>query len=203
MCLNFLSTILTFAASSEPTFFFCPNRGLIRTKNIYIKVLLTSTAYKNQQRSVRTFSITWHKCKISAFGSIWHFRTTFLPLVAELATRALHDEAPFMLATDYLFSRTFHQLHSFPTHTLSDKFFYSIWETHYVIILLATGKICLSQADLKRQYLFAADSVKPDEPDTPVHVGTPLFALRHNWRDRFSAFTACSATRFASVSISA
>jgi len=46
-------------------------------------------------------------------------------------------------------------------------------------------------------------SNNPDEPDTPVHVGTPLAAPRHRWRDRLSAFTALSATRLASLSTKA
>lgn len=52
-------------------------------------------------------------------------------------------------------------------------------------------------------YLFEVSSDRPDEPDAPVHVGTPLTAPRHRWRDFLSALTAFSATRLASLSTSA
>lgn len=59
------------------------------------------------------------------------------------------------------------------------------------------------QFKIPQPYLFEVSSDKPDEPDTPVHVGTPLTARRHRWRDFLSALTAFSATRLASLSTSA
>lgn len=52
-------------------------------------------------------------------------------------------------------------------------------------------------------HLFGGGSNRPDEPDEPVQVGTPLAAPRHCRRDRLSALTAFSATRFASLSTKA
>ena len=52
-------------------------------------------------------------------------------------------------------------------------------------------------------HLFGGGSDRPDEPDEPVQVGTPLAAPRHCLRDRLRALTAFSATRFASLSTKA
>ena len=52
-------------------------------------------------------------------------------------------------------------------------------------------------------YLLGCGSDKPDEPDRPVQVRTPLAAPRHRWRDLLRASTALCATRFASPSTKA
>lgn len=61
----------------------------------------------------------------------------------------------------------------------------------------------VSAKTLMLSYLLATRSDKPDDPETPVHVGTPLVAPRHRWRDLLRALTALWATRFASHSIKA
>lgn len=63
--------------------------------------------------------------------------------------------------------------------------------------------IRVSAKTLMLSYFLATRSDKPDDPETPVHVGTPLVARRHRWRDLLRALTAPWATRFASHSIKA
>ena len=74
------------------------------------------------------------------------------------------------------------------------------------MLMRTPAKILLYTAynlNFPQPYLFEGSSDRPDEPDAPVHVGTPLTALRHRWRDFLSALTAFSATRLASLSTSA
>ena len=63
--------------------------------------------------------------------------------------------------------------------------------------------IRVSAKTVMLSYFLATRSDKPDDPETPVHVGTPLVAPRHRWRDLLRALTAPWATRFASHSIKA
>ena len=50
--------------------------------------------------------------------------------------------------------------------------------------------IRVSAKTLMLSYFLATRSDKPDDPETPVHVGTPLVAPRHRWRDLLRALTA-------------